>query len=65
MTDEPTDYRQYICGCRVVSCVRAHEVWGRQKDCEYAVRDPNKDRCWYLNSDGICERDNMEHDKRR
>ena len=59
---EDTDHRQYICGCRVVICTRAHEAWSRQKGCDGAVRDPNRDRCWYLNSDGICNRDRMEHE---
>ena len=62
MPEDPTDHRQYICGCRIVSCVRAHEPWHRQQGCDGAVRDPNRDRCWYLNSDGICNRDRMEHE---
>jgi hypothetical protein len=56
------DHRQYICGCRVVVCTHAHSRWADQKGCEFAVKDPVKDRCWYINSDGICRRDKMEHE---
>ena len=59
---EPADYRQYICGCRIVACVMAHSRWDAQSGCCGAVRDPERDRCWYLTSDGICERDRMEHE---
>ena len=59
---EPADYRQYICGCRVVSCVMAHSRWDAQRGCCGAVKDPERDRCWYATSDGICERDRMEHE---
>jgi hypothetical protein len=62
MTD-PIDHRQYIAGCRVVACVMAHSRWNEQKGCEGSVRDPIRDRCWYATSDGICERDRMEHEK--
>ena len=56
------DYRQYICGCRVVACVMSNRRWCDQRGCIGAVKDPNHDRCWYATSDGICERDRMEHE---
>jgi hypothetical protein len=62
MTD-PTDHRQYIAGCRVVACVMAHARWNDQNGCTAgAVKDPQRDRCWYADSDGICNRDRMEHE---
>ena len=60
---EPADHRQYICGCRVVACVMAHSRWSEQRGCCGAVKDPNRDCCWYVTSDGICERDKEEHDR--
>ena len=59
---EDTDHRQYICGCRIVSCVMAHSRWTDQKGCVGAVIDPYKDKCWYCDADGICNRDRMEHE---
>jgi len=57
-----TDHRQYICGARVVVCTEYNKRWIDQRGCEYSVKDPMKDRCWYVNSDGICNRDRMEHE---
>jgi hypothetical protein len=61
---EPADYRQYICGCRIVACVMANRRWCDQCGCAGAVKDSQRDRCWYLTSDGICERDRVEHEAR-
>lgn len=60
MTDT-IDHRQYISGCRVVACAAAHSRWDAQCGCVWALKDPARDRCRYLTSDGICERDRMEH----
>ena len=59
---DDTDHRQYICGARIVVCIQAHGRWDTQRGCKGAVQDPHKDKCWYLNSDGICNRDRMEHE---
>ena len=56
------DHRQYICGARVVICLQAYSRWEAQRGCDYARKDPVKDKCWYLNGDGICCRDRMEHE---
>jgi len=57
-----TDHRQYVCGCHVVICTESNKRCDDQRGCEYAIKDPIKDRCWYVNSDGICRRDQMEHE---
>ena len=61
MTEQP-DHRQYICGSRSVVCVRAYSRWEEQRGCKGAVKDPRRERCWYVNSDGLCQRDKMEHE---
>ena len=60
--NDPADYRQYICGSRSVVCVRAYSLWDAQRQCCGAVKDPRRERCWYVSSDGICQRDKMEHE---
>ena len=57
-----TDHRQYICGARIVVCTQAHSRWDDQRSCEKSVKDPIKDKCWYADHDGICNRDRMEHE---
>jgi hypothetical protein len=61
---ELTDHRQYICGARVVVCTMAARRWHDQRGCERAVKDPNpnRDKCWYLDNENICQRDRMEHE---
>ena len=60
--NESVDHRQYIAGCRVVSCVMSNRRWDAQRGCVGAVKDPVRERCWYVDSDGICNRDRMEHE---
>lgn len=62
MSEEPADYRVFVCGCRAVVCEKSNRRWCEQLGCRGAVKDPHRDQCWYVTADGICERDRMEHE---
>lgn len=55
----------YIGGPDVVvyTCSVAYQRWQAQRGCEGSVKDPARDRCWYVTSDGVCKRIEMENEE--
>lgn len=59
--NEPIDHSQYVyVGGSLVDvkvCLMAYRNWGDQCGCFGSVKDPHRPRCFFVTSNGICERD--------
>ena len=60
---EPDDYSQYVyvggSSVAVRVCVRAYSRWEDQRGCPGSLKDPRRNQCFFVTSDGICERDKV------
>ena len=47
----------------VYVCSASYRRWHDQRHCEGSVKNPDRDRCWYCNSDGVCDKIRMENEE--
>lgn len=51
------DFREENKDRKTYRCLKAFLGWFLQRDCNYAVKDPDHDKCWRLTWAGECKRE--------
>lgn len=51
------DFREMDETKRTYRCSKAWQKWSTQADCNFSVKNPDHDKCWFLTLQGECNRE--------